>query len=85
MTELEQIKNEITQLKERVTALEERGALQHEWLTVAQVSQFLQLDHKPIRRWISEGKLAAKNLGGEGKAAEWRISRAAVNALMGDS
>jgi excisionase family DNA binding protein len=57
----------------RIALMDER------WLTVADISDQLQVDEQTVRRWIRAGKLVARNLGGK---AGYRIRPRDLQAYM---
>lgn len=49
------------------------------WLTVADIAGQLQVDEQTVRRWIREGRLAARKMGGQ---AGHRIRARDLDAFM---
>ncbi len=49
------------------------------WLTVADVARRLQVHPETVRRWLREGRLKGKNVGGKGG---YRITEREVNAFI---
>jgi excisionase family DNA binding protein len=52
---------------------------EREWLTVAQVAERLQVSEVTVRRWLREGALVGKQLGGR---AGWRVSVEELERFM---
>jgi excisionase family DNA binding protein len=50
-----------------------------QWLTVAQVAERLQVSEVTVRRWLREGALAGRQLGGR---AGWRVSSDELERFM---
>lgn len=51
----------------------------NELLTVAEVAAEMKVTEATVRRWINQGKLRARRLGG----SEFRILRSDLNAFIG--
>jgi excisionase family DNA binding protein len=49
------------------------------WLTVAQVAEQLQVSEVTVRRWLREGSLHGRQLGGR---AGWRVSVEELERFM---
>jgi excisionase family DNA binding protein len=49
------------------------------WLTVAQVAEQLQVSEVTVRRWLREGALVGRQLGGR---AGWRVSVEELERFM---
>jgi excisionase family DNA binding protein len=49
------------------------------WLTVAQVAEQLQVSEVTVRRWLREGALHGRQLGGR---AGWRVSVEELERFM---
>jgi excisionase family DNA binding protein len=49
------------------------------WLTVAQVAEQLQVSEVTVRRWLREGALHGRQLGGR---AGWRVAEAELERFM---
>ena len=54
---------------------------EHDWLTVAQVAERLQLHEETIRRWIRDGHFPVLDLG---KKAGYRIRPADLDAFIAE-
>jgi excisionase family DNA binding protein len=52
--------------------------MEREYLTAAQAAKKLQLDPRTVRRWLNEGKLPGRRLGGK----EWRIVDSELREFM---
>ena len=39
--------------------------IEERWLTVADIAERLQVDEQTVRRWIRDGRLVARQLGGK--------------------
>ena len=53
----------------------------HDWLTVDQAAEYLQVSPVTVRRWIKEKLLPAKQL--NGRKSPWRIAAAEVERFLG--
>jgi excisionase family DNA binding protein len=49
------------------------------WLTVAEIAERLQVSEVTVRRWLREGALAGRQLGGR---AGWRVAEAELERFM---
>jgi excisionase family DNA binding protein len=49
------------------------------WLTVAEIAERLQVAEVTVRRWLREGALHGRQLGGR---AGWRVSEAELERFM---
>ena len=53
--------------------------IEERWLTVSDIAERLQVDEQTVRRWIRDGKLVARQLGGK---AGYRIRPADFEAYL---
>lgn len=49
------------------------------WLTVAEIAERLQVSEVTVRRWLREGTLHGRQLGGR---AGWRVAEAELERFM---
>jgi excisionase family DNA binding protein len=49
------------------------------WLTVAEIAERLQVSEVTVRRWLREGALHGRQLGGR---AGWRVAEAELERFM---
>ena len=49
------------------------------WLTVAQIAERLQVHQETVRRWLRDGRLEGRNLGGKGG---YRVRERDLEAFM---
>jgi excisionase family DNA binding protein len=52
------------------------------YLTTAQAAAYLQLARRTVANWCNDGTLAAANVGGEGRAKNWRIPRSEIQRIL---
>lgn len=50
-----------------------------DWLTVEDVSEYLKVKPRTVRRWLQEGQLNGVNLGGR---AGWRIRKEHIEQFL---
>ena len=53
-----------------------------QYYTIKEVAEILKVNERTISRWISDGKIQAVKIGGQGKGKPTRISEKEIEKLI---